>query len=172
MLIDRNGATSEAWNRVSGADAATVTRPLVPFAEIDAALAALSDGAELGIEVPNTIRLAALEPHLVRVALVSIVFPAFSDGRGFSLGRQLREYGYAGRLRAAGPLITDQFPYALACGFDEVDLPEASAARQPPELWVAALGVMSNTYQRGYQSGGNILDQRRAARRNFAGGRP
>lgn len=172
MPIDRNGSVPETWTRVAGAEAAAAARPLVPFAEIEAALATVAPGADLGVEVPNTTRYEALEPYLDRIALVSIVFPSFSDGRGFSLARQLRERGYPGRVRAAGPLIADQFPYALACGFDEVDLPEASAARQPAEQWIAALQVMSSTYQRGYRSGGNILDQRREARRNFAGGRP
>ena len=34
--------------------------------------------------------------HLVRVR-----FPAFSDGRGFSHARDLRSFGFHGRLRAA-----------------------------------------------------------------------
>ena len=37
--------------------------------------------------------------------------------------------GYAGRLRAAGPLIADQFRAARRVGFDEVELPDAVAER-------------------------------------------
>ena len=43
--------------------------------------------------------------------------------------------GYDGRLRAAGPLIADQFRFARRVGFDEVELPEAVAERQPEEQW-------------------------------------
>ena len=58
--------------------------------------------------------------------------------------------------------------YAIACGFDEVELPEASAARQPVEQWVNALGQISHGYQRGYGDSGNILDRRRSARLKHA----
>ena len=43
--------------------------------------------------------------------------------------------GYAGRLRAAGPLIADQFRAARRVGFDEIELPDAMAERQPEEQW-------------------------------------
>ena len=54
------------------------------------------------------------------------------------------------------------------CGFDEVELPEASAARQPVEQWTRALGQISHGYQRGYGDSGNILDRRRSARLKHA----
>lgn len=103
-------------------------------------------------------------PHLAALDLVAIVFPAFSDGRGFSLARKLRQSGFAGRLRAVGPLIADQFAYALACGFDEIDLPDAVSSRQPEAQWRAALDAFSGHYQRGYGASASILDRRRAAR--------
>ena len=105
--------------------------------------------------------LAEILPHL---ALISIAFPSFSDGRGFSLARRLRAAGFAGRLRASGPLIVDQFRYALACGFDEIELPEPSFARQPAAQWLAALKAAGPQYQRGYQRGETILDARTKAR--------
>ena len=87
------------------------------------------------------------------------------DGRGFSLARQIRRAGFAGEIRASGPLIADQFAYALSCGFDTIELPEANAARQPVPQWLHARDSFSATYQRGYgESGRNVLDQRRAAR--------
>ena len=35
-----------------------------------------------------------LLPHLQRLALVEVNFPAFGDGRGYSSARMLREAGY------------------------------------------------------------------------------
>ena len=58
-----------------------------------------------------------------------------ADGRGFSIARRLRAMGYTGRLRAAGPLIADQFRAAQRVGFDEIELPESLAGRQPEEQW-------------------------------------
>jgi uncharacterized protein (DUF934 family) len=122
----------------------------------------------LGLSVENTVAIETITPFFERLSLIAIAFPAYGDGRGFSLAKRLRREGYRGTLRAVGPLIADQFAYALACGFDEIDLPEASAARQPAEHWIKAAQAFSATYQRGYPRGRNILDQRRAAQ---AGGR-
>ncbi|WP_347313182.1 DUF934 domain-containing protein [Defluviimonas sp. SAOS-178_SWC] len=70
------------------------------------------------------------------IDLIRVAFPAFSDGRGFTLARQLRWRGYAGRLRAAGPVISDQYAMARRSGFDEVEIPDDLAARQPEAQWV------------------------------------
>ncbi len=69
--------------------------------------------------------------------MIRVAFPAMSDGRGFSIGRQFRVMGFKGRLRAAGPLVADQFRFARRVGFDEIEIPIAIAERQPAEQWQA-----------------------------------
>lgn len=69
--------------------------------------------------------------------LIAIDFPSFADGRGFTLARKLRELGYTGTLRASGRLIADQYAMARRVGFDEVQVAEDIAARQPQEQWLA-----------------------------------
>jgi len=64
---------------------------------------------------------------------------------------------------ATGPVISDRFDYLLACGFDEVSLPDNVAERQPPEHWTATPGRISLGYQRGMTGRSSILDQRRNA---------
>ncbi len=91
----------------------------------------------VAVDVPNTIDPGALAPHFARLSLIRVAFPAFGDGRGFTLARRLRLMGYAGRLRAAGPLIADQYALARRAGFDEVEIPDALAARQPEAHWLA-----------------------------------
>jgi uncharacterized protein (DUF934 family) len=59
-----------------------------------------------------------LLPFLDRVALVEVNFPVFSDGRGYSAARILREAGYAGELRAVGDVAVDQISHMARCGFD------------------------------------------------------
>ena len=76
----------------------------------------------LALDLDNTADATALEPMLSRLGLVRIAFPGFSDGRGFSLARRLRQLGYRGRLRAAGRVIPDQRAALLGSGFDEVEL--------------------------------------------------
>lgn len=161
-LLDRNGWKPETWRRADG-DAIAHDFPLiVPFSGL---VAYLERSGTLGAEIANTVKPADLGPHLDRLILIAISFPSFSDGRGFSIAKSLRNTGYRGTLRAVGPLIADQFAYALSCGFDEVELPESVAARQPVEIWLAAARAFHATYQTGHQAGGkSILEQRRAAR--------
>lgn len=94
---------------------------------------------------------------------IAIAFPAFTDGRGFSLAAALRSAGYAGRLRASGELIPEQFPFALDCGFDEVEISDERFARQPIEQWLAALDAVDAAYQPNDRVA-DIFARRRAAR--------
>lgn len=71
------------------------------------------------------------------VELVRIAFPKFADGRGFTLARRLRAMGYAGRLRASGHVLADQYAMARRSGFDEVEIPASLAARQDEAQWRA-----------------------------------
>jgi len=137
---------------------------IVPLARLEEAANRLaSHKGKLGIHVPNTVKPASLTAHFNEVALISVAFPAFSDGRGFSIARRLRRNGFTGTLRATGPLISDQYAYAKACGFDEIDLPEALAARQTVDQWKKGASAISLSYQRGYARPSTILDRRRAA---------
>ena len=51
-------------------------------------------------------------------ALVRVEFPSFSDGRGFTIARELRQRGFTGHLRASGHVIADQYAMARRSGFD------------------------------------------------------
>lgn len=162
MLLDRDGLKADLYSRAASHNESHV---LVPLADLEATLAARAGNRGIGVEVANTAKLADLAPHLDSLALVAIAFPSFSDGRGFSIAKSLRNAGFRGTLRAVGPLIADQFAYALACGFDEVELPAESAARQPIEIWLAAARAFRATYQRNHNpAGASILDRRRAAK--------
>ncbi len=86
-----------------------------PAVTVDAFLAQ-SNAAAVRIEPGEDAR--ALLPHLDRLALIEIAFPAFRDGRGYSAARILREAGFTGELRAAGDVLLDQIVYLRRCGFD------------------------------------------------------
>ncbi len=102
---------------------------------------ALPDAGEgAALDLPLDADIAAIVPHFNRLALIVVPFPSFADGRGFSIARRLRALGYRGRLRAAGHVITDQYPFARFCGFDEVQISDILAERQPENLWLDAQG--------------------------------
>jgi uncharacterized protein (DUF934 family) len=103
-------------------------------------LATLEAGADvpptgLAVDFANDQNPEALAPYFARIAVIRVGFPGMGDGRGFSIAHLLRKLGYQGRLRAAGPLISDQLRAALRVGFDEIELPDAMAARQPGQHW-------------------------------------
>jgi uncharacterized protein (DUF934 family) len=87
---------------------------------------------------------ARLVPDLDRLAMIAIRFPQFTDGRGYSLARLLRErLGWRGELRAVGDVQRDQLVYLSRVGFDafalraEVDVDDA----------VRAFDAFSDAYQ-------------------------
>jgi uncharacterized protein (DUF934 family) len=84
--------------------------PVVAFADFPG-----SNATAVRIEPGDDAR--ALLPHLDRLTLVEVTFPAFRDGRGYSSARILREAGFAGDLRAAGDVLADQVPFMKRCGF-------------------------------------------------------
>jgi uncharacterized protein (DUF934 family) len=163
-LLDRQGLRVDLYVRAESAEPSGASHVIVPWQDLPAALASRRPDQRIGVDVPNSVKAAEIRLMQSQLSLVAILFPSHADGRGFSLARQLRNGGFTGVVRAVGPLIADQFAHALACGFDEIELPEALAARQPVEQWLKALGAISRTYQRGYGDAGNILDQRRVAR--------
>ena len=62
---------------------------------------------------------ASVKDRLAGAARVEVHFPKFSDGRGYSIGRLVRErYGYKGELRAVGEVARDHLYYMESCGFD------------------------------------------------------
>ncbi len=79
--------------------------------------------------------------------MLVVEFPSSADGRGFTLARLLRLRGYRGRLRARGHVIADQYAMARRAGFDEVEIDDALAARQPEEQWRFRADWQAHDYQ-------------------------
>ncbi|CAM3643471.1 DUF934 domain-containing protein [Parendozoicomonas haliclonae] len=78
------------------------------------------------------------------VDVIAIRFEAFTDGRGFSLARMLREQrNFQGTLRAMGDFLPDQMHYLARCGFDSFVLPEGTH----PETATACLNAFTEAYQ-------------------------
>lgn len=164
-LISEGRFVEDSWRRLADEESLPKTgKNIVSLQRLDAALAFAAPGAQLGVVVPNTTEIAALAGALQRLTLVAIAFPAFADGRGFSLARLLRRAGFTGELRAIGRLFADQYAHAAGCGFDTVQVPDDIAGRQDEAQWRAALDAYGKTYQRGYVARGSILQQRREAK--------
>ncbi|WP_445157700.1 DUF934 domain-containing protein [Halomonas sp. E14] len=95
----------------------------------------LASGTELTSE---------LAAELAEAPLIAIDFPKFTDGRGYSVARLLRErYGYTGEVRAIGDVLVDQVFFLTRCGFDALSLRE--------DQWVEDALHALNTFSRAYQ---------------------
>ncbi len=87
---------------------------------------------------------ASVADRLDRIARVEVNFPKFGDGRGYSIGRLLRErYGYKGELRAVGWVVRDHLLYMESCGFDAFLLREG----EDPEEALTGFQDFSESYQ-------------------------
>ncbi len=90
--------------------------------------------ADLAVQLEPGEEPSAIEGELAAIPMVAIHFPVFTDGRGFSYARELRQHGYTGEIRAVGSFIRDQLAYLARCGvnayaFDgDIDLDAALAS--------------------------------------------
>lgn len=76
--------------------------------------------------------------------LIAVHFPVFSDGRGYSTARLLRDrHGFPGELRAIGDVLRDQLFELARCGFDAFEL----RADQDPVEAVRAFDDFTEVYQ-------------------------
>jgi uncharacterized protein (DUF934 family) len=84
---------------------------------------------------------------LPRYKTIEIKFDAFTDGRGYSTAKLLRDrFAFTGELRAVGDVTIDQLFYLSRCGFDTFALRDD----QDLALAKASLNSFSNSYQKSH----------------------
>jgi uncharacterized protein (DUF934 family) len=130
LIIKNRAVVNDDWTVVRAAedgalpavDALGAGKVLVPFSlwkEHKDALVASRSKEELGVWLAPDDEPADLAADFDKIALVAVDFPVFRDGRGFSIGRLLRErYQWTGELRAIGDVLRDQLLFHARCGFD------------------------------------------------------
>jgi len=99
------------------------------------------------VDLTHTDDPEALCAALPDLNLIRIAFPAFNDGRAFTVARRLRMMGYTGTLRAHGPVIADQYAMLRRVGFDQVEIPDDLARRQPASQWAFRADWQAHDYQ-------------------------
>lgn len=143
-LIKLGQPEQDTWSLSRHEDALPQARPaIVPLAlwrqhRHDKELAPwLASDTELSSE---------LAAELASAPLIAIDFPAFTDGRGYTLARLLRErHAYQSEIRAIGDVLVDQLYYMNRCGFDALALRED----QHLDDALRALTAFSVSYQPG-----------------------
>ena len=135
-------------------DATLNTITLTQWQEEKDALLSSGEALHLFLDSGDTADLIGADSKAF--ANISINFPKFSDGRGYSAARLLRErYDYTGELRAVGDVLIDQLFFMKRCGFDTFALRDD----QEVDVALAAFGTFSVCYQN------DVADQRPLFRR-------
>ncbi|MEP6942959.1 MAG: DUF934 domain-containing protein [Betaproteobacteria bacterium] len=147
-LIRDRAIAEDAWvllrDAASLADVASTGPVIVPLALWRSHREALLSRGSVGVLLAPADDPEALRGDLETLPVIAVDFPQFTDGRGYSTGRLLREkMGFAGELRAVGDVLRDQLYYLSACGFN------AFALRDDRDLDGALTGFtdFSDNYQ-------------------------
>lgn len=148
-LIKNRQIVADNWQLLDPSAAAGVTGSANLIVPLPVWLARREDfltySGGLGIQLEGHDEPAAVAADLDRFQIVAIHFEQFSDGRGYSLARLLRErYHFGGELRAVGDVLRDQLYYLSRVGFD------AFALRADQDV-ADALSAFSD-FSEGYQA--------------------
>jgi len=138
----------DEWLRIeadSGADSLPEGQLLLPLALcLEHPGALRSRPGARGVWLASGDDPETLLPFLGELQVIAIDFPQFTDGRGYSSARILRErLGWTGELRAIGDVLRDQLFLMRRCGFD-------SFALRPDRDAGAAIGALQD-FRHGYQ---------------------
>lgn len=148
-LIKNGAVVADDWEFVDAdhgsVDALPTGKVIVPLALWRESKAELSKHLpKVGVWLNGEEDTALLRDDIADLPLIAVNFPAFTDGRGFTAGRLLRErHGFTGELRAVGNFLRDQLCYLRRCGFNAFSLDE----KYDPEAALASLNDFSEFYQ-------------------------
>ncbi len=140
---------SDQWQRLDAEQATNLSAHegqaiLVPLSCWNQNHASLAQRPQTGIWLASDELPEQIEGDWLHLPLVAVDFPLFADGRGFSIGRLLRQrYHFEGELRAVGSPIRDQLSYLIRCGFNAIQLAE----HYDPAEALASLKDFSEFYQ-------------------------
>ena len=83
----------------------------------------ISARADVGVWFDSSDEPETLGEYCQSLPIIAVNFPKFTDGRGYSIARLLRErYHFPNELRAIGDILLDQLFYMKRCGFDTFNL--------------------------------------------------
>jgi uncharacterized protein (DUF934 family) len=144
-IILNQDIVEDAWLKVElEAELPTSGKVLLPYTTWLAGEFDSSSYEAVGVWIPNDTVFDSSADKLNQVSVVAIDFPVFSDGRAYTLARQLRErFDYQGELRAIGDVLQDQLFFMTRCGFNSFAVREDKSIEEA----LTALKPFSNAYQ-------------------------
>jgi len=146
QIIKDRGIVEDAWLHVDDDAQIPATGDVtVSLSRWQADKATLTAHAGLvGVRLAPEDEASALTGDLDKLALVAVQFPKFTDGRGYTTARLLRErMSYRGELRAMGYVLRDQIFYLHRVGFNAFELAPGKSLTDALE----GFGDFTVTYQ-------------------------
>ncbi len=144
QLIKDRQIIDDAWTLVRDAEAGAPAGPAILPLALWKTLRDSRAAADTGVWLAPADDPAELAGAVAELPVIAVDFPQFADGRGYSIGRLLRErYGFAGELRAIGDVLRDQLYPLEQVGFNAFSLRED----RDPAKDIAGLHDFSLGYQ-------------------------
>ncbi len=153
-LINLNGiVATDSWRMISDDEALNAATALpgqhlvltMPLWQTDGENLA-EQGHKVGVWLWPDDDPESLISIVQTLPIIAVQFPVFTDGRGYSHGKMLRDrLGYTGELRATGDVLRDQIYFLSRCGFSSFALrsdqnPEESLTALNDFSWVPLVG--------------------------------
>lgn len=117
-----------------------------PFVDLET-LAQADRSQQVALDLASDTDPTQLISLIDGIEMIRIDFPSSADGRGFTLAQRLRLLGFKGQLRARGHVLCEQYAMARRSGFDEVEISDELAARQPWPMWESRADWQNHSYQ-------------------------
>ena len=113
----------------------------------------LSGGAAkaTGVRLAPEDDVRKLAKELSQPSIIEVSYPVYTDGRGHSQARMLRDQlSFGGEIRAVGDVRPDQVQMMIRCGIDAFGFDDPKAEQATIGSPDRYLGRYSSSYQRGY----------------------
>jgi uncharacterized protein (DUF934 family) len=144
-LINQTSEIENSWNLISD-DEGDFSQPdiMIPASYWLANQAEFNDRNDVAIWFAGNDNVAEFEGKLDQFSVIGVNFPAFADGRGYSIAHLLIErQNYKGELRAIGDVLIDQLFFMKRCGFNSYLLKEGLE----PSVAIGYFETFSEPYQ-------------------------
>lgn len=149
-LIKYQNIVEDSWIAIADEDTLPEGKPVLVgldrWLSRDADLQ--SHYGQIGIRLPADADISLIAEDLANVDLITIEFASFTDGRGYSIARTLRQtHDFKGELRAVGQILRDQFSALSRCGFDAFEVDEGRLGDDASKTWIETTGQITHWYQ-------------------------
>ncbi|MFZ1079726.1 MAG: DUF934 domain-containing protein [Methylovirgula sp.] len=131
MALFKGGSfTPDPWRRLDDLEALPSEGYVILNVDQWRGVAQRPTNLAFGLLLAPSQPVEAIAADVPFLSLIAVQFPKFTDGRGYSIARQLRQRcQFTGELRATGDILFDQLQFLARCGFDAFEISDPVTIR-------------------------------------------